>query len=58
MINYEVRALIRLEAVYLLAIDEIAASVGNRLGFVSGGKVSAIFGASPLIGRINLEFRI
>ncbi len=52
MINYGVRALIRLEAVYLLAIDLIAASVGNRLGFVSEGKVSAIFGAPPLIGII------
>ncbi len=50
MINYEVRALIRLESVYLLAIDEIAASVGNRLGFVSDGKVSEDFGVKPLIG--------
>ncbi len=52
MINYEVRALIRLEAVYLLAIDEIAASVGNRLGFVSKCKVSEDFGVRPLIRRI------
>ncbi len=56
--GYVIRALIRLEAVYLLAIDEIAASFGNRLGFVSEGKVSEDFGVKPLIRRINLEFRI
>ncbi len=49
MINYEVRALIRLEAVYLLAIDMFAASVGNRLGFVSKCKISMDFGVKPLI---------
>ncbi len=58
MINYEVRALIRLESVYLLAIDEIAASVGNRLGFVSEGKVSDDFGVKPLIlvKSVHLQF--
>ena len=37
--------------VYLLAIDQIAASFGNRLGFVSGGKVNAFYVGISLIAQ-------
>ena len=44
-----IRALIRLEARILTCHRLIATSIGNRLGFVSGGKVSVDFGVVSLI---------
>ncbi len=39
--------------VYLLAIDMIATSFGNRLGFVSGCKINAFFLGMTLIRQIS-----
>ncbi len=44
--------------VYLLAIDLIATSFGNRLGFVSGCKISAFFREKTLSVKKRFFFNL